>query len=185
MKIVIAQILGIAVTLICLICPQLKYKWQMLSCTILANCLSALNFLLLEQVSATGVSAVAILQAVITIWHTRKNKRASGLEIAVFSILYIVGGLLPFAVAGTLSSFRVLDAVPIFGALLLMCSMVQKKEQHMRLFGLSNAVVYTVYDIIIKSTQVFAQLFSIVSISIALYRYHKAEKMSQSATDEQ
>ena len=173
-KLLIADILGIVVTVICLLSPQLKRKWQMLSMTLIANVLSGLNFLLLGQVSAVGVSVVCIIQALLSILRSRKENKATPLyEVILFALLYIAGGLLPFLVSGTLSQFRVLDAVPIFGALLLCVSMALKKEQHMRLFSLANASVFTVYDIIIRSTQVFAQIVTIISVSIALFRYRK------------
>lgn len=184
-KKLIADILGYIITLICLLSPQLKRKWQMLSMTFLANVLSGFNFLLLGQVSAVGVSAVCIVQAALSIRRSKEeNKKTPLYEVILFGLLYIVGGLLPFIVSGTLDQFRVLDAVPIFGALLLCVSMAMTNEQHMRLFSLANASVFTVYDIIIKSTQVFAQIITILSVSIALLRYRKKEKSVSVAEDQ-
>lgn len=184
-KILIADILGYVVTLICLISPQLKRKWQMTSMTLLANVLSGVNFLLLDQVSAVGVSVVAIIQCILTIRRSREENKPTPLyEVFIFGGLYIAGGLLPYIVGGTLSQFGVLDAVPIFGALLLCWSMTQTKEQYCRLIALANVSVFTVYDIIIKSTQVYAQIVSFVSISIALTRYYKKSKAERSAEEQ-
>ncbi len=172
-----ADILGYIVTVICLVSPQFKRKWQMLSCTFVANFISGTQFLLLGQVSAVGVSAVAILQSAAGIRHSLRNTKSGTLENIFFSLLYIAGGLFPFVITGTLAEFTLLDVLPILGALLLMCSMVPKNEQIIRLFGLANCGVFVVYDAIIQSTQIFAQFVSIASLSIALFRYRKKKPL--------
>ncbi len=173
MKQTVSQILGLAVTLICLLSPHFKRKWQMLICTVTANILSGIGFLLIGEISATGVCAVAVLQAVFGIRHSLRGTRMGIAEILAFSALFVAGGLLPYLVAGTLSEFRPLNALPIFGALLLMCSIAQTKEQRMRLFGLANGITFTVYDAILKSTHIFAQIIGIISCLTALLHYRK------------
>lgn len=175
MKVLISQILGIVVSVICLISPQLKKKWQMTAMTLLANFLSGLSFLLLGEVSACGVNIVAILHSVITIHHTNRGKKPSKLEVAFFALLYILGGIFPFLMMGTLASFTWLDTMPIFAALLFCGYMVQRNEQKMRMFSLANCTVFAIYDIIIQSTQVFAQIIGMISVITALIRYRKGK----------
>ena len=176
-KILIADIFGYIVTVLCPISPHFKKKWQMLSVTLLANLLSGANFLLLGQFSAVGVTVVAITQAILNVTRSGgENRVTPKWELALFGVFYVVGGLIPFLVGGTLSEFGFLDAMPIFGALLLCCYMAQRQEQRMRLFLLANATVFTVYDILVRSTQVFAQLITIVSVIVALLRYRKGKK---------
>lgn len=174
-KILIAQIFGLLVTLICLISPQFKKNWQMALMAILANSCSALNFLLLGEPSACGVCAAAVIQAIVAIYHTKNGSKPGAVELSLFGVLYVVGGLLPFLVSGTLASFTWLDVLPIFGALLYLGYLAEKREQRMRLFSLSNAALFLVYDILVQSTHGFAQLISIISIIIALIRYRKKE----------
>lgn len=95
-----------------------------------------------------------------------------GRKLHIFC-LYTVGGLLPYIVSGTLGSFGWLDLLPIIAALLLMYSVIQKEEQKMRIFSLSNATVFLIYHAILKNTQFFAQLINIISIISALIRYRK------------
>lgn len=170
---VISQILGIIVTVLCLIGPHFKKKWQMCANTVLANFLSALGMLFVGQLSATGCCAVAIIQSLLRIWHLHKDTKPSKIEIGIFAIAYVAGGLLPYVVSGTLSEFGWLDVMPIVGALVLMISIVQRKEQPSRAIGLVNAIIYFIYDLIIMNTQIFAQLAGIVSTSIALFRNRK------------
>ena len=173
MKESVAQILEIIVTVLCLISCQMKRRWQMLAISLCANLLSGLSFLLLGKFSATGVTTVAIFQILLGIRHNQANKAASKVENIVFFCLYTFGGLLPYIVGGTLGSFGWLDVLPILAALLLMCSVIQREEQKMRIFGLLNATVFLVYNAILKNTQFFAQLFSLISIISALIRYRK------------
>lgn len=184
-KLLIADILGYIVTVLCPISPQFKRKWQMLTVTLLANVLSGINFLLLGQVSAVGVTAVAITQAVLNVFRSGgENKSTPKWELAVLGACYVAGGLLPFLVSGTLSEFRFLDAMPILGALLLCGYMAQRDEQKMRLFLLANAAVFIVYDILVGSTQVYAQIITVISVVIALIRYQREKKQKAQTAEE-
>lgn len=185
MNYIISQVLGVIVTVVCLISPQLKKKWQMCCVTVFANLLSATGMLLVGALSATGCCAVAIVQSLMRLWHLHKDTKISKVEIGIFSVLYVVGGLLPYIVGGTLSQFGWLDVMPIAGALMLMVSIAQKKEQPSRFFGLLNGVIYFVYDLIIMNTQIFAQLAGIVSNVTALIRYRKKDTEAVSEGEKQ
>lgn len=177
-RLIVGQIVGIILTLLCVVSPQFKKKWQMAVVAILSNVLSGLNFLLLGQISACGVSVVAILQAAFAIRHTRKRTSPKMPEIAIFGFFYVFGGILPYLVSGTLSEFGPIDVLPIIGALMYLGYLSQKKEQRMRLFLLMNILVYLVYNAIILSTQFFAQLVALISVVIALIRYRKKNDTS-------
>lgn len=176
MNYIISQILGVLVTVVCLISPQMKKKWQMCCITILANVMSATGMLLVGAFSAMGCCIVAIVQTALRIWHLHKDTKISKTEIGIFSVLYIVGGFLPYIVGGTLSEFGFIDVLPIIGALMLMVGVALRGEQPSRVCGLINGIIYFVYNLIIWNTQIFAQLAGIVSNVIALIRYRKKEK---------
>ena len=107
----------------------------MLALSLCANLFSGLGCLLLGQISATGVTTVAILQILLSIRHSRKGTAASWVENCTFFCLYTVGGLLPYIVSGTLGSFGWPDLLPIIAALLLMYSVIQKEENaHLQSF---------------------------------------------------
>ena len=183
-RLLIADLLGYAVTVLCLLSPQMKRKWQILMIAVFANTLSGVNFLLLGQVSAVGVSVAAVAQALLGMRRSKDTNGATPLpEVLGFGALYVLGGLLPFIIGRTMSQFGALDAMPIFGALLLCASMAQTKEQHMRLFALANSVVFVIYDIIIHSTQVYAQIITIVSIVVALIRFEMQRRTAAKPQD--
>lgn len=173
MEELVSQILGLVVTLLCLIAPHFGRKWQILTCSLSANVLSGVSFLLIGEIGATGVCGVAILQILLGIRHDRRGTRAGIAEIVIFSFLYLASGVLPYVILRTLASFRPLNALPILGALFLMCSFAQNREQNMRLFVLANAVTLTVYTAVLRSTQIFAQICGMISTLVALIRYRK------------
>ena len=170
------QILGVVVAIVCLITPQLKKKWQILSSSILANLLSLLNFFLIGEISAAMISVVAIVQCTLGILHTNKKTKFAPWEIVIFALLYVGAGLLPFLTSGTLSAFRWYDVLPFLGAWLFLAHIIPRNEQNMRKFALANSITFTVYDAIVRSTQIFAQLITIVSLVTALLRYRKKEQ---------
>lgn len=176
---IISQVLGVIVTVLCLIGAHFKKKWQMCVNTALANVLSALGMLFAGQLSATGCCVVAIVQCLLRIWHLHKDTKPSKIEIGIFAVAYVAGGLLPYIASGTLSEFGWLDVMPIVGALVLMVGVVLRKEQSSRVAGLVNATIYFIYDLIIMNTQIFAQLAGIVSTSIAIFRNRKKKALEE------
>lgn len=163
---VIAQILGYIITFICIFNSQLKKKWQMLVSSLIANFLNIPMFFILNGVtSAVAISVVACAQCGINAVLDYHGKQPSLRQKIIFTILYFVGGMLQYKTA--------LDLFPVAGSMLFMCGGFQKNAQRMRVFGMLNALVWIIYDCIIGTTAVFAQLFSLISVIIALYRYRE------------
>lgn len=179
-KIIIGQGIGILLTLLCIATPQFKKKWQMALCAVISNMMSGANFLLLGQVSSCGTAVVAVLQATSILLHIKWGKRPKKVENIFFLLLYIAGGFLPYLISGTMAEFGWIDFMPIPGSLLLSGHLVQEDEQRMRWFLLANVTIYTVYDILVVSTQVFAHGFTFVSVILALIRYRKKQIAEQS-----
>lgn len=168
----IAQFIGILVAVGAVINLQLKKKKQMLVCSIIVNILSALNiFLLGETGSSVIIILVAVVQIIFCLWHECKNTDVKLAEKLLFLVLYIGCGAIAYK--------RPLDLLSIVAAVFYMISMFQKKEQNVRLFLLVNMASWTVYDIVIKSTAVFAQIAGIISSVIALCRYRKKEHKNE------
>ena len=160
----IAQIFGFMAAVCCLIGPLFKYKWQMLINSAVANLLVALNFFLLGEVG-TGIILhfVAILQIMFSLGHVYKQTSVSHTEKVIFLIMYAVCGALGFK--------KLIDILPIIGAILLSISVFIRDEQRTRTYMLANAAVWIVYDIIIGSSTVFAQLATIIMTCAAMYKY--------------
>ncbi|MBR3818241.1 MAG: YgjV family protein [Clostridia bacterium] len=168
MQYYIGQFLGIVVTIGAILTMQIKNKKPMLIVSAIVNVLSALNILLLDKFSSGVIICfVAVFQILFSLWHEKKGTDIPLAEKIIFLVLYITGGLLGFE--------KPIDILSIIAAVLYMLAMIQKKEQHIRLFLLGNMATWTVYHTILGSTAVFAQLAGIISSLIALYRYRKSK----------
>ena len=165
----IGQVLGILVTLGAILMLQLKNKKHMLIVSAIVNILAALNILLLDNISSgVIINFVAVLQIVLSMWHDKRGTEVTLVEKILFLLMYVAGGALGYE--------KPIDLLSIVAAVLYMLAMLQKKEQHIRLFLLGNMATWTVYHTVLGSTAVFAQLAGIISSLIALYRYRKQNK---------
>ncbi len=176
MNYILSQICGVLICIACVFMPHFKKKSQILTVSLLATALSLVSYLLLGELAATGVNVVAMVQVVLGIRHAQKGTSFQLWEGILFSLLFIAGGLLPYLVGDGLSAFGWRDTMPIIGALFLMCAILQKKEQHYRIFALCNALTFLLYNLLLGSTQLFAQLINAVSVISALIRYSRQEK---------
>ncbi|MBQ4051168.1 MAG: YgjV family protein [Oscillospiraceae bacterium] len=165
----IGQALGVIATICCLILPLFKKKWQMLVMTGLANIFFGLNVILIGQFgSAVFLNAVAVIQAIVSMWHVKDEKPVSNVENIIFLILYVGGGFLGYR--------RIVDLLPIVGAVFNMLATFQRDEQKTRALTLVNASIYATYFAIIRSSSILAELCGIVTAVVAMIKYRKKEK---------
>ena len=165
----IAQFAGILVTVGAIVSMQLKQKKHILPLHIMMNVCGALNILLLDKFG-TGVviNLVAVVQVLLSMWHDRQNTEPSKKEIAAFFVAYMACGLISF--------HSWLDILPIIAVIFYLFAVFQKDEQRLRCFMLGNGVSWLIYHGVLGSTVVFAQIASIASALVGLYRYRKQKK---------
>ena len=165
----IAQFAGILVTVGAIVSMQLKQKKHIMPLHIMMNVCGALNILLLDKFG-TGVviNLVAVVQVLLSMWHDRKNTEPSKKEIAAFFVIYMACGLISF--------HSWLDILPIIAVIFYLFAVFQKDEQRLRCFMLGNGVSWLIYHGVLGSTVVFAQIASIASALVGLYRYRKQKK---------
>lgn len=168
LRYLIAQAFGLFSTLCCLLLPQMPKKRQMLLLSGANNLFVILNVLLLEGFcSAVMVCAAAVLQVLAALRHLKKNTTPSKKESAAFLLLYICCGLLGFQ--------RVVDVLPIVGAVFNMLATFQREEQPTRFFLLLNAITFAVYYILIGSTALLASICATISAALGLWRCRKTK----------
>ena len=166
MSYIIAQGLGIVSVICCLLQPQMKKKWQMLTVNIAINTLAVVNILLLDGFgSGMLVCAVGALQAALMLVHVLRGGKVSRGENILFLSLYAAGGLLGFR--------RATDALPFAAAMFNMLATFRRDEQGTRWLLLINAVIFAVYYGIISSAAIFGVLCTIVSTALGLWRNRK------------
>lgn len=165
----IGQALGLLSTLCCLVGPLLKRKWQMLVASAVANVAASLNLVFLGEFgSAIILNLVATVQVFLSLWHVQKDKPVKLFENIIFTVAYVVCGLLGFR--------KIIDILPIVGVLIFMLMSFQRDEQKSRVLMLMNATVFFAYYLIVGSTVVFAEIFAMISSIVALITYRKRAK---------
>lgn len=183
-----AQALGIIATVLCIINPFFKKKWQMLINIAVVNLFMAINFLILNDFtigSAIILNVVAIAQAIVNYVHTLKNQTPPLVEKILFTVLYVGGGMLGLLNATSFAPFdniwlTLLELLPVIGAVFNMLSVFAPTEQTMRKFALANVCIWSIYTGILLSTSFFAEFLSVISTSIALYKYKKKPDIKNS-----
>ncbi len=179
----IGQVCGIAATVASIIMPLYRYKWQMLLNTALVNVLMGLNFVLIGEIgSAMCLCAVAVVQSLVALIHTRRNTNPGAAETVIFFFLYVGFGLFGMVTAPgfvwQVSARNLLELLPILGSILSMTFVLVRDEQKARWFLLATCSVWSVYTAIVGAATFFAQAFSVVTTVAAIYKYHRQKKHS-------
>ena len=169
-----ADILGYVATFFFVIATQFPKKSQIMICYAVANLSTAASvvFLLGGLSSAVTMSLTGFVHICVNLYHHYRNEEPSKKEKIFFACLYLVAGLLGVR--------RWLDILPIVASLFFMWSVFQTDEQKIRLTLLGNAFFYLIYYFIIRSTVVYAEIFSDISIITSLIRYRKAKQIPKS-----
>ena len=171
---ILGQILGILVTIGCVTIIQFPKRWQILLGSSVVNLASALNLLLVGAgLSACIPCAVAVIHCLFCAIKAKRDIPSSLREKVFFSLCYLAAWALGFSIALSAGTASWTDIMPLAATVFFVASVFMPKERNMRLFNLCNAVTYIAYDIIIPNTAVIAQIFTVASILIALYRYRE------------
>ena len=178
MNYILGQTIGILATFLIVAMPLFRKKWQMLGATLAGNLMMALNFILIGQFgSAICLYFVAIVQSIVSMWHTVKETGVRAWEQVLFCGLYVGLGIFGIVTApGFLPEVNLdnlMEILPIIGSAMLTFSIFARSEQKTRIFLLVNAVLWSVYTAYVGSTAFFAEVFTAVTTVISLYRYRK------------
>ena len=182
----IGQSFGILSTLTDIAIPQFRKKWQMLTANILVNTFLALNLVFLDQIgSGIFLFAVAVVQAVVNLIHTLRDRSPSKGEMVLFFCLYVGLGFYGLVTAPgfvpAINGKNLLELLPIAGAVFSMLFVSTRDERIARRYLMVCNIMWATYHTIIGSTSVFGAIFSGVSCMIAMIRDRKARrKESQS-----
>ena len=173
-KELVGQILGLIVIIGCILNAQLPKRWHMLLGQVFLNILSATNMFLLDQGLAACLPCfVASAHCMANVIRDRKNKPAPLWETIFFCSLYPIAWGIGFSISISNGTASPLHLIPLLALAFFILSVLAKNEQLMRLYTLGNSAVYVVYDLIFPNVAVFAFIFTIISLLIALVRYRK------------
>ena len=174
---IIGQVFGILTTIGVVIVCQMPKRWQIMLGQAIVNALSTINVLLIGAgLTVCAVNLVAIVHSLLNTYKARKGLKAPLYEKLIFSAFYLAAWGFGFYLSAKAGTASYLDFMPLVATVFFIGSMLFLNEQHIRLCTLGNASIYTVYHIIYRNIGVLAQIFSIVSVTIALYRYRDKDK---------
>ena len=140
---IIGQILGVFVTISCVINAQLPKRWQILLGQSFLNILSAANMFLVGQgLTACIPCLIAAVHCAINFIRDKKGRPAPLCEKIFFCSLYFVAWGVGFFISYNAGTASALDLIPLLAIVLFIGSVLFTKEQTMRKFSLGNATLY-------------------------------------------
>lgn len=168
---ILGQVLGILVTVGCILASQFPKRWHMLLFSSLCNLLSGCNYFFVTGGRALSVvlsCLVATVHCFVAHLYARRDRSEPVWEKCIAGVLYVAAWAIGYRVP--------MDFFPLVGTVFFMLSSFAGREQRMRLFSLLNALTYVVYNAILLNSAIFAQIISATSILIALIRYGRRAK---------
>ncbi len=196
----IGQVLGIIVTVGCILIAQLPKRSQILLAQAFLNIVSAANLLLVSD-GLSGLTAslpcfVAVIHCSVNVIREKFGSRSPLWEKILFSILYFIAWGVGFTISlvsllnqehtsAELWKLILTALLPLLATAFFVASVFMQKEQRMRLCSLGNAGSYVAYNLITPNTAVFAHIFTIISITIALIRYRKKPNEKNTLPDKE
>lgn len=172
----IGQVIGVLASVVGMLNPVYKKKWQMLINNIATNALLGLNLVFLGEIgSGIFLFCVAVVQGLINLIHTLKEQEVTLPEKIIFFVVYVGLGFYGLVTAPNfvpgLNWQNLRELLPILGAVFSMCFIFTRNEQTARRFLLCCNSVWAIYYIIIGSTSVIGSIVSITLCVISMYRY--------------
>ncbi len=178
MNYVIGQIIGVVASVIAVLIPIYKKKWQMLINNIIVNFLLGLNLIFLDEIgSGIFLFAVAVLQGIINLIHTLRGEEVKLPEKVIFFVLFVGLGIYGLVTAPgfvpAINGKNLLELLPIMGAVMSMCFVFARQEQTARKFLLCCDSLWATYYAFIGSTAILGNIASITLCLIAMFAYRK------------
>ncbi|MBR3131160.1 YgjV family protein [Candidatus Saccharibacteria bacterium] len=169
---IIAQIFGILGIIASVCSMQFKKRKTIFIVLLLLNLFSALNFIFLGTFASAYICLFAILEMLINGAFEKKNKPVPKYVVGIYIIINIA--------LGTLSFSGPLDIIPITCALIFCATILTKEEQDIRKLTLLNQILWLIFDLSVGAYMfAISNVLTIISTSIALYRFHKKPAKKQ------
>ena len=169
---VLSQIIGIVAVVLFLLSFQMKQRRQIVFVTAVSNGLYVLQYALL------GAFTGAILDCLSTLYSFVVGKKSAPRfgkfvnGIAVFIMLLVVSTGVSMAIIRN----SWIEVIPVVGTLLQTGGLWFNREQTIRKFALAGAPFWIVYNFISQAYgAALGSTLSVISVVVALVRYHKAE----------
>ena len=186
MNYLIAQICGMIATAACVTVPLFPKKVHMLMDATAVNFFLFLNYILLgDGNTAYFVCAVATVQSLLSIHHTRRGQDSSRWEMVIFFLLYLGFGVYGVVSAPgftpALTLTLLVQCLPVVGSLLNMCFTFVRDERKARLLLLITDGIWALYSAIIGATAFFGQFIAAIMALCSMVRFGDFKKKSSAS----
>jgi len=167
MNFVIAQILGVAVTVICIVMTHFKKMGIVLLSELAANLLTSFQYFLLGGISGSYLCIVASVHtAVLTVFNNYcKNNVIVKRKIIFFAFTSV------YLVIAVLMYRSWVDICSAASSVLFSFAVIQTKSSRYRLVNLIKTLLLLVYDLYTHAfTNILTRIFTAASCSMAIIR---------------
>lgn len=166
---IIAQVIGIIATVITIFSFQAKERGIILILQTTSGALWGIHFALLQRFGGMALQIVSVIRGIVFFFKPKRKFLSSPITMAVVMILFIVAGIITFE--GPIS------LCPMIAMMASTLALFQTKENRIRALYLISSPLWLFYDAMVGSIGgVITELFTIVSIIIALIRYRDNKK---------
>ena len=162
MKLIIYQIFGTIATILSIIALLCKNKKKLLKVQLLANLLYSIQYWIMNAMSASFVTLIAIFRS---LFFTNENNKK--IKIATLVTAAIIAGI--FSFNGTH-----LSIIPIFCSIVCIFGASIKNVRYYKLVYGACSAIWIYYNICVGAyVIIIANICEIISAIIGYYRYEK------------
>ena len=170
---IIPQIIGIIAVILFVLSYQIKKRRGIILCNVVSRCLYILQYVLLGAFSGAILDVLGVVASVIAEKKDKPfiKKHLRAVIIAIDAVMVIAGVII------CIINKSLLDLLPIAGVLLHTSAFWISDERKIRLVSLTGSPFWFVYNFASRAYGSAAgDLFTMVSIVIAMVKYRKKEK---------
>lgn len=165
---ILAQIFGIFGIITLFLSVQFNSKKQILRFQTAANLFYAIQYLLLNAITASLMSFVSVFRCIVFFIFEKKNKKVPIYILVVFLALIII--LAKFL------NYGIMGFLPVVCTLLYTIGIWQRNLNVFRIITLITACIWVGYNVFVGAyPSLIGNVFEILTALIAIYRFNLSE----------
>lgn len=172
MLFILAQICGIIALIVTVIAVQFKTKEQIVMCSILANLVVSIQFLLLNAITGAVISIINTIRCIIFYYYKKKDRKPSLIVLLIFEVIAVVSGIISWQ--------NLWSIIPIIVTVVYTYGLWQDNVKVIRITTGVAGFGWAIYDIIVMAyVGAIQETSQLISAIIALVRNRKSDTVMQ------